>query len=249
MSRIRSLVAGLIWVALAVVIAAGIAGVAATMNRAPGTPAREELTWVGDRESEPALDAATVKLQALADRVDELSETARDALVHVTSGDLDALQQAIANGTLQLDAVDAATTDLRVSLVSVPHAGRDWALEVSEGQHPLRRAGQTTAPHCRARRRLGGRSPVGPSTPRPCTRCSRGTTRRRRGRGAEGTPGGTRARSRLDASDATIRQTNAARDRLATTSTSRRSPPGSTAADYDAALRQLYEASSTSTGR
>ena len=72
-SRLRSLVAGLIWVALVVVIAAGIAGLVATMNRAPGTPDREELTWVGDREAEPALDDATVRLQALSDSVDALS--------------------------------------------------------------------------------------------------------------------------------------------------------------------------------
>ena len=135
MSRIRSFTVGLVWVALAVVIAAGIAGLAATINRTPGTPAREELTWVGDHESEPALDDATVKLQSLSDRVDELGATARDALVNVTTGDTDALQQAIAAGTLQLDAIDAATSDLQAALVSIPHAGPDWPLEVSAAQH------------------------------------------------------------------------------------------------------------------
>jgi hypothetical protein len=250
-SRIRSLVAGLTWVALAVVIAAGIAGVAATMNRAPGTPAREELTWVGDRESEPSLDAATVELQALADHVDELSSTARDALVHVTSGDLDALQQAIANGTLQLDAVDAATTDLRVALVSVPHAGRDWALEVSEGQHhrydELAKTAALTAGLEDDWAAFTGRALDAATMRLLLERHDQETA----SAAAEGTAGRYQgALDRLAASDATIVQARALRDRLAkTTDVTTLTTWIDRNADYDAALRRLYRALIESKGR
>src|SRR5690242_8754006 len=105
-NALRTGLVALLWLAIALVIAVGVAGLAATMNRAPGTPARAELTWDGDREAQPALDAATSDLQALSDRVDDLGATARDALSQVAAGDVDGLQQAIAKGTLTLSAID-----------------------------------------------------------------------------------------------------------------------------------------------
>ncbi len=251
MSRLRSLVAGLIWVALVVVIAAGIAGLVATMNRAPGTPDREELTWVGDREAEPALDDATVRLQALSDRVDALSATARDALVHVTSGDLDALQQAITNGTLQLDAVDAATTDLRVAMVSVPHAGADWPLEVSAGQHhrydELAKTTALTSGLEDDWAAFAGRALDAATMRSLLTRHDEETA----SAAAEGTAGRYQAAlDRLAASDATIAQARALRDRLAKTSdVATLTTWIDRNADYDAALRHLYRALIESKGR
>ena len=143
---LRTAVAGVVWLALALLVAVGAAGIAATMNRAPATPARAELTWVGDHEAEPALDAATVDLQALSDRVDDLGATARDALTQVSAGDVDALQGSIAKGTLVLGAIDAANTKLRGSVGAIPHAGSDWALDVSGSmRHRYEELARTTA--------------------------------------------------------------------------------------------------------
>ena len=250
-SRFRSVVAGLIWVVLALVIAAGIAGIAATMNRTPGTDAREELTWQGDRDSEASLDGATGDLQTLSDRVDDLGATARDALVHVTSGDLDKLETAIANGTLQLDAVDKATTDLRVALVSVPHAGADWALHVSGGQHlryaELEQTANLTAGLETDWAAFTGRA-LDAATMRNLLALHDEQTA---AAASEGTAGRYQAAlDRLAASDATIAKARALRDSLAKTSdVATLTNWIDRNAAYDVALRRLYRALIESKGR
>jgi hypothetical protein len=250
-SRLRSLVAAVVWLAIAVVIAAGIAGIAATMNRTPGTAAREELTWIGDREAEPALDDATVELQALSDRVDDLGSTAREALAHVTSGDLDALQAAITTGTLQLDAVDAATTDLRVALVAIPHSGEDWALHVSPEERQrydgLEKTAGLTVGLEDSWAAFTGRA-LDAATMKSLLALHDEQTATA---AAAGTKGSYReALDRLAESDATIARARTLRDGLAKTSdVSTLTTWIDRNADYDAALRRLYRALIESKGR
>jgi hypothetical protein len=123
------------WVATALLVALGVAGIAATMNQPPGSPGRPELTWAGDTALEPALEAATRDLQALSDEVDQLGSTARVALSQVVAGDVDVLQETITEGTLRLGRVQGLTDDLEASLADVPYTGADWALHVSAGLH------------------------------------------------------------------------------------------------------------------
>ncbi len=125
---LRTLASAIAWVVVALVIAFGAAGIVATMTQMPGTPGRAELTWAGDTAVEPALDAATVDLEALSAEVDELGSTARRALTQVIAGDLSELQVTIAAGTARLAGVQERTNELEVSLAAVPHAGDDWPL-------------------------------------------------------------------------------------------------------------------------
>jgi hypothetical protein len=127
----RTLLARLAWLVLAALIAFGGAGLVAAMDHVPGTPGRPELTWVGDRAAEPALEAATTQLEQLANGVETLGTTARLALAQVVAGDLESLQQTIATGTLQLSDVEAQATALDGRLAAVPGIGDGAELRLS----------------------------------------------------------------------------------------------------------------------
>jgi hypothetical protein len=115
----RSLL-GLGWLAAALVIALGSAGIVAGLDQLPTTGARPELTYGADRQIEPALDAATSDLQALSDQVDALAGRGRDALTALISGDTPGLQAAIAAGNAQVAAISASVTMLRGRLGALP---------------------------------------------------------------------------------------------------------------------------------
>lgn len=121
----------LAWFALAVVVSLGGAGMGSALNHAPATDLRPELTWAGDQQAGPALDAATAKLQVLSDAVDALGSSSRQALASLVAGNADALSTTLATGATQLTAVSAAAADLRKALALVPYTGPDAALHVS----------------------------------------------------------------------------------------------------------------------
>jgi hypothetical protein len=112
----------ILWLLVALLVAFGGAGVAAALNRTPGTAGRPELTWSGDRAAAPALDAATAKLQALSDAVDGLGGSARSALTDLVGGDAVALSSTLDAGSAQLVQVGAARDALVASLAQVPGA-------------------------------------------------------------------------------------------------------------------------------
>ena len=121
----RAILVRLAWLAVAALVAFGAAGVVAAMQHTPGTPARAELTWSGDRAAEPALDAAAAELQVLADAVDTLGSTARQSLSAVVVGDLGSLGDLTARGTAELASVDAQATRVETALAAVPSMGQD----------------------------------------------------------------------------------------------------------------------------
>ncbi len=251
MNAVRTGLAAAIWLAVALVVAVGVAGVAATMNHAPGTPARAELTYDGDREIAPALDAATTDLQALSDRVDDLGAAARDALTQVAAGDTDALQGTIAKGTLLLDAIDAANANLRSSVGAIPHSGSDWALDVSAGmRHRYEELDRTTAITSTLEAdwaAFTGRALDAATMTQLLALHDTQTGNAAR----EGTAGRYQAAlDALDTSDATIARSRALRDSLAKTSdVTTLTSWIDRNADYDAALRDLYQALIESKGR
>jgi len=75
------------WLALAVVIALGAAGIVTALDHLPGSSGRPELTWTADRAIEPELDAASADLVALADAVGVLGEEGRGALAALVARD------------------------------------------------------------------------------------------------------------------------------------------------------------------
>ena len=128
---LRTFVIRVAWLALALLIAFGSAGIVAAMSQVPGTAARPELTWAGDAEMTAALDAATVDLETLAAEVDKLGATARVALSQVVAGDAEALEATIASGSQGVADVQRLSAELERALAAVPHSGEDWALNVS----------------------------------------------------------------------------------------------------------------------
>ncbi|HYO41948.1 MAG TPA: hypothetical protein VES19_02010 [Candidatus Limnocylindrales bacterium] len=132
---LKTVVARLAWVVIALLIALGSAGIVATMGQVPGTSAREELTWAADMEVAPQLDAATDDLEALAAGVDRLAESARRALTQLSDVDPGALTGTIDEGTAQLLEVTSLERELAEALANVPYTGDDWALHVSPGIH------------------------------------------------------------------------------------------------------------------
>lgn len=132
MGRLRRLVVALAWLAIAIVVALGGAGMASALNHAPATDSRPELTWAGDQRAASPLDAAAGKLQALSDAVDALGTSSKQALVSLVAGNTDALIATLAQGSTQLAAVSAASDDLKTALAAVPFTGPDAALHVSD---------------------------------------------------------------------------------------------------------------------
>jgi hypothetical protein len=241
---LRTVARGTAWLAIAVLIAVGGAGIVATLNPPPGTVARSELTWAGDAELRPALDAATDDLRALADRVEALSSTARVALQQVAAGDADALEATVTEGTLQLGAVEAGAAELESALAAMPYTDASWALHVS-GE--LRRRYEQLAGTVRLTSGLAGdwaaftgRSLAAARLGGLLTRHDEQTAAAAR----DGAAGRYReALDGLDASDATIALARELRDDLApTTDVTTLTAWLDRNAEYDAALRELYEA-------
>jgi hypothetical protein len=232
------------WVILALLIAFGSAGIVAAMSHVPGTAARPELTWAGDAEMEPALDAATADLETLAAEVDKLGATARVALSQVVAGDAEALQATIASGTQRVADVQTLTTELEQTLAAVPHTGEDWVLDVSASvRHRFDELASTTG----VTKGVGDDWSALTGRSIDATRVSALLTSHDEQTAAAaklGSEGKYKdALAQLDASDATIADSRALADRLAaTTDVSTLKAWIERNADYDAALRVLYNA-------
>ena len=133
MSRTRSLLGTVAWVAIIVVIAFGAAGIVGAIDHPPGTAARADLTAAGDAQVTPLLDAADAGLSALADQVAALGAQARGALAALNSDDPTTSETAIAAGDGLVADVTARTAALRRELAAVPYVGTPAAgLTVSD---------------------------------------------------------------------------------------------------------------------
>lgn len=121
------------WLLVATAISLGAAGLVTAMNRPAGTPARPELTWREDTAARPALAAAETSLVALEAEVETLGSIGRLALTELAANDDMGIDAAIAQGTAQLDAVQAAVDAFRASLGAVPAIGDpDEAIRLSQ---------------------------------------------------------------------------------------------------------------------
>jgi hypothetical protein len=127
----RRLAVRLAWLAMAILVALGGAGMASALNHAPATDSRPELTWAGDQRAGPALDAAVAKLRALSDAVDALGASSKQVLISLVAGNTGVLTTTLATGSAQLGAVAAASDDLKTALAAVPYTAADAGLHVS----------------------------------------------------------------------------------------------------------------------
>jgi hypothetical protein len=127
------------WVLIVALLSLGAAGIVGTMAHQPGTAARAELTFAGDRAIEPGLDAAEAGLNDLSAEVTELSDAGRAALAALTTGDVATLETSVdAGGRLAL-AVQAHAAELRRDLEALPGFGPDAEPELTFSPETRRR--------------------------------------------------------------------------------------------------------------
>lgn len=132
-------VRGLGWMVLLVVLAASGAGLAGLAWHAPGSAAREELTYVGDARIDSRLDGAEASLEAIAADVQQLANEAKSALEEVTSVDPTRLEEGLARGNAIAASIDAKARTLHASLAGLPGDEPDAVLRYSN-QTLVRRA-------------------------------------------------------------------------------------------------------------
>lgn len=244
MNALRTLLLALAWMAAALLIALGAAGIVASMNHVPDAATRPELTWTGDRAAEPAMDAATDQLRALSGEVDALGDIARLALTQVVSGDVDALSTTIGDGTTQIGTVQGEAAELDEHLRSIPGVGANAELRLSDGMRDRYRALAETQGLTEGLQadwiQFSSRALSAATLSGLLTRHDRQTA----DAAAEGSAAHYRqALDLLDASDRTIDQARGLRDNLAgSTDVATLTAWIDRNAAYDAALRRLYEA-------
>jgi hypothetical protein len=127
------------WILVAALLAVAGAGLVAKLWHPAGSPARAELTWVGDSELTSALLASEAQILDVANEVDRLADEARVALASATASDPGLLQASLSRGTVQVQSIDAAVLSLREALRSLPGAEPDAALHY-RNELVLRRA-------------------------------------------------------------------------------------------------------------
>lgn len=249
--RIRSVLLALAWLGVAALVALGGAGIVASMDHVPGTAARPELTWAGDAAAGPALDAATETLEQLAADMDAFGTSARLGLAQVAAGSTDGLQETIAAGTIQLDAVKRGAAKLEASLAQVPGVGPGAELRLSaETRDRFEKLAGTSGLTAgieadwavfaeRALDAAGLTALLAAHDQQTGSAVREGSAAHYR-----------EALEALDASDATLAEARAARDRLmSTTDVSALTEWLDRNAEYDRALRDLYGSLLTSRGR
>jgi hypothetical protein len=240
---VKRILSAIVWLAVAVLIALGGAGVVAAMNHVPATPSRPELTWAADQAASAKLDEATDHLETLTGSVESLGSYGRQALAAVVAGDVDQVNELVAAGTLQLSAIDTATKALDASLDAIPDVGNGSELllspEVQDRYDGLVPTPEFTNGLDDDWRTFTGRALDAANLNALLARHDQETAAAAQQGVQERYP---QALLLLDVSDATIRQTKAVRDRLAaTTDVATLTRWIERAEQYDAALRHLYE--------
>jgi hypothetical protein len=132
-AQLRRAAAAAGWLALAMLLALGGAGIVSATSRPPVAGARPELTWAADRALEPELVGATGELAALSEDVDQLGEVGRRALTSLVDRDTADLRAAIADGESQLKTIGDATEILRARLRAIPGIGPDDPTRIGTG--------------------------------------------------------------------------------------------------------------------
>jgi hypothetical protein len=128
---VRRAVLAAAWLVVAALLSLGAAGIVGAMAHQPGTASRAELTYVGDRAIEPGLAEAERLLDELSAEVAELSELGRGALGALTASNLAELEIAVANGEELALQIQDDTAFLRTSLQTLPGLGPQAELVLS----------------------------------------------------------------------------------------------------------------------
>ena len=118
----RAILLPLAWLAAAGAIAVGVAVLVTTLDPA-NAATRPELTSVADRAAEAAMGDAVTQLRAEADAVGAVEAAAKEALSRALAGDGAGVDAALARGTPELAAADAAGAAFDHAVAAVPGVG------------------------------------------------------------------------------------------------------------------------------
>ncbi|MCU0482747.1 MAG: hypothetical protein MUC54_00480 [Chloroflexi bacterium] len=132
-SSLRPIALAAAWLACAVVLSLGVAGIVVGLNHPPSSGARPELTWSADQAISPGLDAVEADLGELLDEVDGLAELGRGALAALVAQDVDSLSGALAEGTDRISRIEAHREQVRASLRALPGAGPGMEARLGPG--------------------------------------------------------------------------------------------------------------------
>jgi len=118
----------LAWALVALLIAAGAAGIAAGADHPPGDAMRPELTWRADAAFTAALGDLDAPLAALAADVDALAGVARDALVDTVARRDDLVAADLQRGDDLVASIERRAAEVRGLIDGLPVGGRPGAL-------------------------------------------------------------------------------------------------------------------------
>lgn len=118
----RAILLPLAWLAAAGAIAVGLAILLATLD-SPNAASRPELTSVADRAAEAAIGDAVTQLRAETYAVAAVAGAAKEALSRGLAGDSAGVDAALARGTPELAAADAAGAAFDDAVAVVPGMG------------------------------------------------------------------------------------------------------------------------------
>jgi len=146
---LRRAILSVIWLLIAAVIAVGAAGLVAAMAHQPGTAARAELTLSGDRAAEPRLAAVQAELVDLTKDVRRLGELGRGALGALVAVDPTTLDAAVADGQTLSGQIEDRSGQIREQILLIPGSGPAeelaWSPETRARRDAALQATTTTA--------------------------------------------------------------------------------------------------------
>ena len=111
------------WLAAALIVALGSAGLVAALDHRPGSPARAELTWSGDQAVGTPLAAIVHDLDPLALDFDALGSQGRAALAALVASNPDALDAALNVGDTLVTKIGVETASINQRLAALPNTG------------------------------------------------------------------------------------------------------------------------------
>ena len=146
---LRRAVLSVVWLLIAAVIAVGAAGLVAAMAHQPGTASRAELTLDGDLAAAPRLAAIQAELVALGKDVRQLGELGRGALGALVAVDPAALDKAVADGQTLSGTIEDRSAMIREEIALLPGSGPTeelaWSPETRARRDAALQATTTTA--------------------------------------------------------------------------------------------------------
>ena len=146
---LRRAVLTVVWLLIAAVIAVGAAGLVAAMAHQPGTASRAELTLDGDMAAAPRLAAIQAELVDLGKDVRQLGELGRGALGALVAVEPVALDKAVADGQTLASTIEDRSAKIREEIALLPGSGPTeelaWSPETRTRRDAALQATTTTA--------------------------------------------------------------------------------------------------------